>query len=277
MSPEVIGGDGRIKDRQGIPPQGVSMGVYHNGSGTTSFPTGNTCVFNTKLWDSHGWYDPTTGAFTPKIPGYYRFSFRIRDGSPPAGGWSRAQAYKSGSFCDGDFQTANPGGSHGSGIVYLNGTTDQLRVIMTRSDGANYVVVGAASAPDHTFFYADLIGPSLGVMPEPWHDVGATGEPAFQNGWVNNDATNAPARFRKMPDGTVRLGGMIKNGTIGSPPGGTIFTLPVGYRPAWPMRFAAVGNGFFSWLEVGPTGTVYFNSGSNVWADLSPAYFVAEQ
>jgi hypothetical protein len=63
---------------------------------------------------------------------------------------------------------------------------------------------------------------------EGWHAVGGTGEPAFQNSWVNFGSTYAPARFRKDINGWVTLDGLVKNGTINT----VAFTLPVGYRPA---------------------------------------------
>ena len=66
---------------------------------------------------------------------------------------------------------------------------------------------------------------------EPPHIVGQPGEPAFQNSWVNFDTSVYPAgrsaRFRKYPDGRVRLAGLIRGGANGS----VMFTLPVGYRP----------------------------------------------
>lgn len=60
-----------------------------------------------------------------------------------------------------------------------------------------------------------------------WHYVGGSGEPAFQNGWVNYGAPYGGARFRKLASGLVVLDGLISTGTIGA----AAFTLPVGYRP----------------------------------------------
>lgn len=62
---------------------------------------------------------------------------------------------------------------------------------------------------------------------DTWHQVGATGEPAFQNAWVSYGGAYPLASFRKFPDGRVKLRGLIRSGTIGA----TAFTLPVGYRP----------------------------------------------
>lgn len=69
----------------------------------------------------------------------------------------------------------------------------------------------------------------LGSDPDPWHYVGAGGEPPFQNLWVNFDAsatTYQRLRFRKAA-GRVYVEGTIKSGANGT----VIFTLPAGYRP----------------------------------------------
>ena len=60
---------------------------------------------------------------------------------------------------------------------------------------------------------------------DTWHLVGNAGEPAFQGGWVNYGAGFLSCGFRKFPDGRVKLKGLVLNGT------GTVFTLPIGYRP----------------------------------------------
>jgi hypothetical protein len=109
---------------------------------------------------------------------------------------------------------------------------------------------------------------------DPWHLVGAAGEPAFQNSWVNYGGAYAPAAFRKMPDGTVRLRGTVKSGTNAS----AIFTLPVGYRPAAVLTPASESFST-SYVDMGlaifPTGNVNHQGTINtqVWLDVS---FIAE-
>lgn len=74
---------------------------------------------------------------------------------------------------------------------------------------------------------------------EDWHEVGTSGEPEFENSWVNIDTTRA-ARFYKDPFGIVHLAGMINTGTANT----IAFTLPSGYFPDYtgsttPQHFVA--------------------------------------
>ena len=54
--------------------------------------------------------------------------------------------------------------------------------------------------------------------------------PALLNGWVNiNPAVRNPAGYFRDKNGIVHLRGAVKSGAVPS----IIFTLPVGYRPAY--------------------------------------------
>lgn len=102
---------------------------------------------------------------------------------------------------------------------------------------------------------------TLNTILDVWHQVGASGEPQFQNGWVNYGSGFSGISFRKFPDGKVRLKGVMKSGTIGS---AVCFTLPPGYRPPAPTNFAVASAGAFGRFEVDPDGTCYAITGSNV-------------
>jgi hypothetical protein len=69
-------------------------------------------------------------------------------------------------------------------------------------------------------------GDSVTVPLEPWHTIGGSGEPVFENGWSPVPGETPPG-FRKFPDGTVKLRGQMRLGTIAV----TAWTLPPGYRP----------------------------------------------
>jgi hypothetical protein len=93
--------------------------------------------------------------------------------------------------------------------------------------------------------------PYLPVTIEPWHSVGAAGEPTFLNGWVNFGGNLSTLAFRKSPDGRVWIKGQVKSGTAGTP----VFQLPVGYRP--PERCDWDQNGTSQATLIDTDGTVY--------------------
>ncbi len=64
--------------------------------------------------------------------------------------------------------------------------------------------------------------------PENWHEVGASGEPGFQNSWhnVSSSTTDETAAFFKDHDDIVHFKGLVEAGTET-----VIFQLPPGYRP----------------------------------------------
>ena len=75
------------------------------------------------------------------------------------------------------------------------------------------------------------------VAIEPWHLVGAAGEPAFLTGWTNLGAPSNSVGFRKTPDGRVQLRGVT---VPASGANANAFILPVGYRPAATLYTPAI-------------------------------------
>ena len=82
--------------------------------------------------------------------------------------------------------------------------------------------------------------PNPGLAPaESFHEVGASGEPAFQNSWVNESAaTETTAAFFKDPWGVVHFKGIVTGGAGGT----TLFTLPAAYRPTKSVCIATIRN-----------------------------------
>ena len=68
---------------------------------------------------------------------------------------------------------------------------------------------------------------------EPVHLVDAAGEPGYQAGY-------APTGGPDLAPGFWKLAGMVWLQGSASGPGGTIFTLPEGYRPAGDAHFGTV-------------------------------------
>lgn len=94
---------------------------------------------------------------------------------------------------------------------------------------------------------SDLISKFLGFVYEPpeevtrhrglhpWHTIGDAGEPTLQNNWYT-DVESDKVRFMKDDYGLVTIESGLLSKSSGS--GGTVFTLPVGFRP--PGRVANI-------------------------------------
>lgn len=100
-------------------------------------------------------------------------------------------------------------------------------------------------------FAGDLLVLGAIGAPEAWHVVGAGGEPAFQNSWVNMGGSFPTAAFYKDAAGIVHLRGGVTAGAAS-----TIFTLPAGYRPAFSEDYAQSQNGVFAQMRVTAAGDV---------------------
>ncbi len=99
--------------------------------------------------------------------------------------------------------------------------------------------------------------------------IGETGQPAFENGWVNYSANTEQAHYYIDPFRRVFIGGVVKAGTIPS----TIFTLPAGYRPQYAMIYAVASNDLFGVVTVNADGTIRANVGSATYLSLSGINF----
>jgi hypothetical protein len=85
--------------------------------------------------------------------------------------------------------------------------------------------------------------PGMSTYDAAWRNVGAAGEPGFQDGWSNYGSGWVPARYRKLATGVVVVQGFVVRGA-GQPGGGSpIFNLPAGYRPRRIVGFGMYGNG----------------------------------
>ena len=89
-----------------------------------------------------------------------------------------------------------------------------------------------------------------------WHYVGDPGEPAFENSWANAGGADAPVSYIKTMNGWVHIRGAF----IGGAQNTVVFTLPVGYRPAYQQEMVipttAATN--YATCVVGTNGSVLF-------------------
>ena len=104
-----------------------------------------------------------------------------------------------------------------------------------------------------------------------WHEVGASGEPAFENSWANYSAAYNSAAYMKDSLGFVHLKGLVKDGTIGQ----AVFTLPAGYRPANTVLQSTVSNSAAGASYIYATGAVNAQIGNNAWFSLEGITFYA--
>lgn len=104
------------------------------------------------------------------------------------------------------------------------------------------------------------------VKIEAWHEVGASGEPAFQNSWANVGGSNDETLgYRLEGNRKLHLKGYIDSGTTTD--GTVIFTLPSDYRPIkeirTPTSYTQGGAEHFCEVEILTNGdvTIYGVSG----------------
>jgi hypothetical protein len=104
-------------------------------------------------------------------------------------------------------------------------------------------------------------------FPEPWREIGATGNPVFAGSWVNFGGSDSTAAFRRERGGIVRLKGTVKTGS------GTIFTLPTGYRPAMITNVGVYATGAGR-ITIGTDGVVALADGTSTRVTLDGVTFV---
>lgn len=106
---------------------------------------------------------------------------------------------------------------------------------------------------------------------ETRHYIGTTGEPAFQNNWINYDTSHTQCVFYKDNFGIVHLEGFIKSGTAGT----VVFTLPTGYRPSLLFDIPILCSGTtIGYCGITTAGLVYaFGANASTWASLDGINF----
>lgn len=107
------------------------------------------------------------------------------------------------------------------------------------------------------------------ITVEAWREIGAGGQPAFENSWVNFGGAFQTVAFYKDPTGRVHLKGLLKSGTVTA----TAFTLPTGYRPAARAMFMVNSNAAVGRVDVYADGSVKVEQGNNAWVGLDGISF----
>ncbi|MBN2443746.1 MAG: hypothetical protein JXJ04_20460 [Spirochaetales bacterium] len=117
-----------------------------------------------------------------------------------------------------------------------------------------------------------------------WHEVGADGEPAFENGWYNTTliADDEDCGFGKDSFGFVHLKGTVMDYSYSA--NEAIFTLPENYRPEYNQAFAVPstpGDDDMGLIYVNNDGSVTLvdtgtGNGSQIVTSLDGITFFAE-
>lgn len=116
------------------------------------------------------------------------------------------------------------------------------------------------------------LGDELVHSPFLTYEVGLSGNPAFQNSWVNAGGSRLTARYWKDAMGYVSMAGAIVTGASGS----VAFTLPPGFRPKATEEFGTYADTGAATVSVSATGTVTPTyTGIPVWVTLSGIIFRA--
>jgi hypothetical protein len=107
---------------------------------------------------------------------------------------------------------------------------------------------------------------------EPAHVVGATNQPAFENGWSSSlGAADEGLSFYKDSWGIVHLQGNAANVNASTT---TIFNLPTGYRPAKDLYFAVYGSGgSAAYVQITSSGDVTVIGPAQNYVGLSNVTF----
>lgn len=134
---------------------------------------------------------------------------------------------------------------------------DQLGIVFEGDSGSKAILFDKDTASFRVGTFAPWVE-------EGWLEVGAVGQPIFNNAWNNLDPVNwETLAYRQMPDGTVLLKGAVSRAAAAANDL-QIFQLPVGYRPTRRRAFAC-GNLSAEVAGNKPTVRVYPNGAVTVW------------
>lgn len=133
-----------------------SFSAYRNAA--LSLATGAVVVFDFEEWDTEGWFNTTTGRFTPLLAGKYRLNARVTRSTDSSIGWTvilrkNGSDYKVLSWSLGVSGTLVPQGG-GTAIASANGTTDYFDIVLVHTSGGSDSIINNSL---YTFFQGEFI------------------------------------------------------------------------------------------------------------------------
>ena len=139
-----VDGSGNITPSNQMYPKVPAFSAYNSGTQSVSGSTDTKVIFNTEEFDTNSNYDNATNyRFTPTVAGYYQFNTNVYH-SGAAYAYINLKFYKNGSaFIEANrISYTGQAEINGSGLIYLNGSTDYVEVYV-RSQGAA-ITLGAS-------------------------------------------------------------------------------------------------------------------------------------
>ncbi len=134
--------------------------AYRSGSSQVAATgTYTAIVFGTEEFDVSGWYDPTTGRYTPQVPGYYRLNAGIGTTTTVGSGTRLIASIAKNGSDHKRLQTIYVAGGDdnvltGTCIVEANGSTDYFAAQFHQNTGGNVNVIADAHV---TYFQGQRI------------------------------------------------------------------------------------------------------------------------
>ncbi|WP_336833002.1 BppU family phage baseplate upper protein [Staphylococcus pseudoxylosus] len=162
-------------------------------------------------------------------------------------------------------------------INSMNGSA--IRCDATNNHGPIKSDIGIVVQAGEVFYNGDITWIENTLRPESYIQGGMINKYATEidlstkNGW-NSYSTDYRPRALKLPDGTVHLYGLVKDGTPGS--GSIAFTLPKGYVPKVKGIFGGfVSNGTIGKILIDTSGNFAVESMTGQYISLSGITFYA--
>jgi hypothetical protein len=121
----------------GVATTGPAFSAYMSVSQSVTGAVSTKVAFNAEQFDTNSNYDNTTNyRFTPSVEGYYQVNVSVY---VDVAGRAFVRLYKNGSeeFRMGDIDSTDTRILNGSGLIYMNGTTDYLEVYAYRQTTGN--------------------------------------------------------------------------------------------------------------------------------------------
>jgi len=135
-----------------------AFSAYPNANQTLSNTTWTKIQCNTKIFDTNNNFDATTNyRFTPTVAGYYQINFAVifvANGT----GIVAATIYKNGVqnvSAQIPNNSANGSAANGSGLIYLNGSTDYIELWALQTSGGNLATNSTVGT--QTYFNGSMV------------------------------------------------------------------------------------------------------------------------